>query len=60
MEAMVKFVKGIKAIVQIMYLHWVGECFGDYMGYLRKLVLPKVTRKEKRSSASIRKTLGKS
>ena len=41
MEAMVKFVKGIKAIVQIMYLHWVGECFEDYMGYLRKLVFTK-------------------
>ena len=41
MEAMVKFVKGIKAIVQIMHLHWVGECFEDYIGYLRKLVSTK-------------------
>ena len=53
-EAMVKFTKRLKEIVQIIYLHWVGGVLTIIRSISRILFLPKVTRNETRSSASFR------
>ena len=58
MKAMGKFTKSLKEIVQIMYLHWVGSVLTIIQTISGNLFLPKVTRKETRSSASFRETLG--
>ena len=51
-EAMVKFTKRLKEVVQIMYLHRVGSVFTIIRIISGILFLPKVTRKEILSSAS--------
>ena len=53
-EAMVKFTKRLKEIVQTIYLHWVGGVLTIIRSISRILFLPKVTRNETRSSASFR------
>ena len=59
-KAMVKFIKRLKEIVQIMYLHWVGSVLTSKRIVSGNLFLIKVTKREKLSSNSLRDTLGRS
>ena len=60
MEAMVKFTKQLKVIVQIMCLHWVGNILTFMQIISGNLFLTKVTRKETHSSTSFHETSGRS